>query len=109
LQSVERGLGIDEQGGRDQVDSGESMYLSIGETPIMARVNCLSIVAKRMGDSCTQVGEPGSGNRQTRKSPAHSCHKNSFAGMQKHCIKAQRFCIPIDQVAKPESPFGRRG
>jgi hypothetical protein len=85
------------------------MYLSKGKTPIKAKVDCPSIVAKRMGDSCTQVGEPGSEYRQTRRSPAHSCHKDSFAGMRKRLHESTALLHPIDQVAKPESPFWATG
>jgi hypothetical protein len=73
------------------------MYLSIGETPIKAKVDCPSIVAKRMGDSCTQVGEPGSEYRQTRRSPAHSCHKDSFASVQKRLQESTELLHPISR------------
>ncbi|WP_223447379.1 MULTISPECIES: hypothetical protein [Pseudomonas] len=82
------------------------MYLSIDETPISAKVDCRSLVAKRMGDSCTQVGEPGSENRQTRRSPAHSCHKDSFAKVQQHLQKSTVLLHPIEQVAKPGRHLG---
>src|SRR3990167_4560208 len=82
------------------------MYLSIGETPINAKVDCPSIVAKRMGDSCTQVGEPGSENRQTRRSPAHSCHKDSFASVQQRLQESTELLHPITQVAKPGRHWG---
>ena len=72
----------------------------------MQRLTVPRIVAKRLGDSCTQVGEPGSEYRQTRRSPAHSCHKDSFASVQQRLQLSTELLHPIEQVAKPGRHLG---
>ncbi|WP_217902001.1 hypothetical protein, partial [Pseudomonas mandelii] len=65
-----------------------------------------AFVAKRMGGSCTQVGEPEQSNRQTRRSPAHSRHNmHSFAGAKTPAWKRVAFALCC-QVAKPDRHMG---
>jgi hypothetical protein len=66
------------------------------------------IVAKRIGGSCTQVGEPETSNRQTRRSPAHSRHNSDSAGAKKPAKKTQNVFALVIGSPNPIALFGRR-
>ena len=53
-----------------------------------------------MGGSCTQVGEPRQMNRQTRRSPTHSCH-NSIVRVRIVLQSAQGFRTFVYESPNP--------
>ena len=58
VQNVEWGLGINEQRGWNQVDSGEGHVSIHFDGLCLIGLGRHSVVAKRLGGSCAQVGDP---------------------------------------------------
>jgi len=82
------------------------MYLSIGETPIKAKDDCPPVVAKRLGDSCTQVGEPGSESGRPEGLPRTAAIKTALRACKSGCIKAQRIAFQSIRSPNPNRHLG---
>ncbi|NNA70111.1 hypothetical protein HBO22_26310 [Pseudomonas gessardii] len=101
VQNVEWSLSVDQQGGDCAVVAGkghESIHLKIS---FYGAENDHSLVAKREGGSCTQVGEPETSNRQTRGSPAHSRHNSDSAGAKEFAKESKQLLHSLNGSPNP--------